>query len=250
MNAPAQVRGLGLTLQGPASGRNTTVLSGDVAAAIRRAERPGPGGELEVRGSGALVRWLLGDRPGRQEIVPAHHTPWSWGRARGCSPPAGAGYQRLELVGSLADRPLGGVTLDVVPPERAPGVRNGMDVRNVRWVGVATPRYRETTKLFREVMGLRVSFEEPTTVAFSTSEGDAVQDSMAPGDSVFRLLPRARSSARSRSSRWTTCSPRGPNWRDAGIDVVGELGRDARWGWVLTSARPMGTSSSWPVAPD
>jgi dihydrofolate reductase len=37
---------------------DTTVLSGDVAAAIREL-RAGPGGELQVHGSGALTRWLL-----------------------------------------------------------------------------------------------------------------------------------------------------------------------------------------------
>ncbi len=37
---------------------NTTVLSGDVAAAIRKLKGK-PGGELEVHGSGILVRWLL-----------------------------------------------------------------------------------------------------------------------------------------------------------------------------------------------
>jgi dihydrofolate reductase len=37
---------------------NTTVLSGDVAAAIGKL-RARPGGELQVHGSGALVRWLL-----------------------------------------------------------------------------------------------------------------------------------------------------------------------------------------------
>ena len=37
---------------------NTTVLSGDLAAAIGRL-RAKPGGELQVHGSGALVRWLL-----------------------------------------------------------------------------------------------------------------------------------------------------------------------------------------------
>ena len=39
----------------------TTVLSGDVAAAVR-ALRAEPGGELQVWGSGTLVRWLLGHR--------------------------------------------------------------------------------------------------------------------------------------------------------------------------------------------
>lgn len=37
---------------------NTTVLSGDLAPAIREL-RSKPGGELQVHGSGTLVRWLL-----------------------------------------------------------------------------------------------------------------------------------------------------------------------------------------------
>jgi dihydrofolate reductase len=37
---------------------NTTVLSGDVAAAIRELKAE-PAGELQVHGSGALTRWLL-----------------------------------------------------------------------------------------------------------------------------------------------------------------------------------------------
>src|SRR4051794_8945291 len=37
---------------------NTTVLSGDLAAAIGELKAK-PGGELQVHGSGALIRWLL-----------------------------------------------------------------------------------------------------------------------------------------------------------------------------------------------
>ena len=37
---------------------DTTVLSGDLAAAIRGL-KAGPGGELQVHGSGTLIRWLL-----------------------------------------------------------------------------------------------------------------------------------------------------------------------------------------------
>ena len=40
---------------------DTTVLSGDVAAAVGEL-RAGPGGELQVWGSGTLIRWLLDQR--------------------------------------------------------------------------------------------------------------------------------------------------------------------------------------------
>ena len=49
---------------------NTTVLSGDVAAAIRELKGRA-GGELQVHGSGALFRWLLDERPRRRD-EPVH----------------------------------------------------------------------------------------------------------------------------------------------------------------------------------
>jgi len=44
-----------------------------------------------------------------------------------------------------------------------------MEVRNLRWVGVRTRHYEAMVSFLRDVLGLRVSFEEPTTVELSTS---------------------------------------------------------------------------------
>ena len=69
-----------------------------------------------------------------------------------------------------------------------------MEVRNIRWVGVPTENYAAMRALLEQVMGLRLSFEEPTTVEFTTTEGDEVQLN--------------------------------------GIAIVGDLGRDSRWEWI------------------
>ena len=62
---------------------DTTVLSGDVAGAVREL-KAGPDGELQVHGSGGLIRWLL-DNDLVHEIT-LFTVPWSSVRARGYSP--------------------------------------------------------------------------------------------------------------------------------------------------------------------
>jgi dihydrofolate reductase len=61
---------------------DTTVLSGDLAAAIGRLKAK-PGGELQVHGSGTLIRWLLGTASSTRS--PCSSSRWSSARARGCS---------------------------------------------------------------------------------------------------------------------------------------------------------------------
>lgn len=56
-----------------------------------------------------------------------------------------------------------------------------MNILGLRRVGIATDRYDDLVRFLGDVLQLEVAFEEPTTVEFSTTEGDRVQV-MAPGD--------------------------------------------------------------------
>jgi dihydrofolate reductase len=86
---------------------DTTVLSGDVAAAVRELKAT-PAGELQVHGSGALVRWLL-DNQLVDEIILLTY-PVVVGQGTRLFPASGPDTA-LELVDSRATR--GGVTIQV-----------------------------------------------------------------------------------------------------------------------------------------
>jgi dihydrofolate reductase len=62
---------------------NTTVLSGDVAAAIGELKAK-PAGELQVHGSGSLIRWLFDNQ--LVDDITLLTSRWSSARARGYSP--------------------------------------------------------------------------------------------------------------------------------------------------------------------
>jgi dihydrofolate reductase len=94
---------------------NTTVLSGDVAAAIRELKSKA-GGELEVHGSGILVRWLL-DNDLVDEINLLTF-PLVVGQGTRLFPDTGPDIA-LELVGSQAITP-SGVTIQVYRPTGRP----------------------------------------------------------------------------------------------------------------------------------
>jgi dihydrofolate reductase len=92
---------------------DTTVLSGDLAAAIRELMAK-PAGELQVHGSGALTRWLLRERPRRRDE--SAHRRWSSARARGY--PDTARDMALDLVESRAFA--NGITIQVYRPAGRP----------------------------------------------------------------------------------------------------------------------------------
>ena len=94
---------------------NTTVLSGDVEAAIRELKAEA-GGELQVHGSGVLVRWLL-DNDLVDEINLLTF-PLVVGQGTRLFPDAGKDIA-LELVGSRAATP-SGVTIQIYRPAGSP----------------------------------------------------------------------------------------------------------------------------------
>jgi dihydrofolate reductase len=93
---------------------DTTVLSGDVAAAIRELKAK-PGGELQVHGSGDLIRWLL-DNQLVDEIVLITY-PVVVGQGTRLFPDAGPDTA-LELVESRATPE--GLTIQVYRPGGRP----------------------------------------------------------------------------------------------------------------------------------
>jgi riboflavin biosynthesis pyrimidine reductase len=99
---------------------DTTVLSGDLAAAIGELKAK-PGGELQVHGSGALFRWLL-----ENDLVDEINlliVPVVLGQGTRLFPDAGPDIA-LDLVDSRADSK--GVTIQVYrpSPDRAVGIRS------------------------------------------------------------------------------------------------------------------------------
>src|SRR5947207_2238728 len=93
---------------------NTTVLSGDLAAAIRELKAR-PGRNLEVQGSGALIRWLLDNE--LVDEMTLFTFPVVVGQGTRLFPDTGRD-RALHLVGSRATP--GGVTIQVYRPTGRP----------------------------------------------------------------------------------------------------------------------------------
>ena len=93
---------------------DTTVLSGDVAAAVGELKAK-PGGELQVHGSGNLVRWLLDNRLVDEITLLTY--PLVVGQGTRLFPATGPDTA-LELVESRATP--GGVTIQVYRPTGRP----------------------------------------------------------------------------------------------------------------------------------
>jgi catechol 2,3-dioxygenase-like lactoylglutathione lyase family enzyme len=105
-----------------------------------------------------------------------------------------------------------------------------MEVRNIRWVGVPVRDYDAMVAFVREVLGLRVNFQEATTVEFCTAEGDEIQI-MAPGDAYYDFFTEHATGPVPLFEVGDVHSAR-RELAAAGIEVIGATGQDSRWEWI------------------
>jgi hypothetical protein len=105
-----------------------------------------------------------------------------------------------------------------------------MLVRNVRWVGVATEQFTAMIDLLESTMGLQKKFEEPTTVEFTTIDGDAIQV-MAPGDRYFDFFKEHAAGPVPLFEVDDVHQAR-RELASAGVELIGELGQDSVWEWI------------------
>ena len=98
---------------------DTTVLSGDLTAAIGRLKAT-PGGELQVHGSGTLIRWLL--EAGLVDEITLLIVPVVLGQGTRLFPDTGPDMA-LDLIESRADSK--GVTIQVYRPAGRPQYATG-----------------------------------------------------------------------------------------------------------------------------
>ena len=108
-----------------------------------------------------------------------------------------------------------------------------MQVRRLCWLGVRVDAeaYEPMVGFLRDVLGMRVEFAEETTVELSLESGDRIRV-FAPGDRYHDFLgAHARGPVVAlfevdevRAARDELVA--------AGIEIVGELERDAEWEWV------------------
>ena len=113
-----------------------------------------------------------------------------------------------------------------------------MNVRNVRWVGIATDEYEAMVGFFRDVLGLQTNFEEPTTIEFETSEGDEVQ-LMAPGDRYYDFF-REHAIGPVPLFEVDDVADARRELEASGVEIVGPAEQDSNWEWIHVRA-PDGT---------
>jgi catechol 2,3-dioxygenase-like lactoylglutathione lyase family enzyme len=109
-----------------------------------------------------------------------------------------------------------------------------MDVQSIRWIGIRTDQLDPMRVFLRDVLGLRPTFDEPTTAEFETTGGDRIQI-IAPGDSYYAFFADHAQGPVPLFEVDDVRSVRG-ELEAAGAELVGSLERDSAWEWIHVRA--------------
>jgi catechol 2,3-dioxygenase-like lactoylglutathione lyase family enzyme len=105
-----------------------------------------------------------------------------------------------------------------------------MRLLRLAWLGIPTAEYEAMLRFFRDVLGLKVEFAQPTTVELSTASDDRIQ-LFAPGDRYFELfdesVPLFEVEDLEAARR---------ELEQASVEVVGEIEADTTWRWITVRA--------------
>jgi catechol 2,3-dioxygenase-like lactoylglutathione lyase family enzyme len=105
-----------------------------------------------------------------------------------------------------------------------------MRVLRLCWLGIPAREYEPMIRLLRDVMGLRVEFEEPTTTELSLPSGDRVQV-FAPGDAYFDFLGKHANGPVALFEVDEIHTAHG-ELAAAGVEIVGAIEQDSDWEWL------------------
>jgi len=104
-----------------------------------------------------------------------------------------------------------------------------MRVLRLAWIGIATDQPEAMSDFLRDKLGLKVEFEQPHTVEFSTVKDDRVQV-FGPSHRYFDLL-RANAGGPLALFEVDDVAAAREELERAGIEFVGELESDFAWEW-------------------
>jgi catechol 2,3-dioxygenase-like lactoylglutathione lyase family enzyme len=105
-----------------------------------------------------------------------------------------------------------------------------MRVLRLYWLGIPAHEYEPMVRLLRDVMGLSVAFEGPTTTELLLPSGDRVQV-FAPGDPYFDFFGKHASGpvALFEVDEIRTAHA---ELVAAGVEIVGAIEQDSAWEWL------------------
>jgi catechol 2,3-dioxygenase-like lactoylglutathione lyase family enzyme len=98
------------------------------------------------------------------------------------------------------------------------------------WLGVSADEYAEMVRLFRDVLGLRVEFEEPDTIELSFPAGERVQV-FGPGHAYHRFFS-AEASGPVPLFEVDDLQAARARLAGAGFELVGTREGDSDWEWI------------------